>query len=179
MVCVGIKIVDMDIITIVGVNVDEHYNAFEEKAKRILSECTYMVVGTSTNDGKPWIAPMLYVYDKDYSLYFLSAVDAVHSENILKNPNVSIAIFDSHQKIGISDGIQIEGRAELVEKDEIKKAITLYCNKMFPDSDIAPTKRYIPEDYLGASEFRFFKIKPVNTYITGEDRRVRVQLNGK
>ncbi len=164
---------------IVGVDVDEHYNAFEERAKEILSECTYMVIGTSTKDGNPWAAPVLYVYDKDYSLYFLSAVDAVHSENILKNPNVSIAIFDSHQKIGVSEGIQIEGKAELVDKGEIKKAITLYCNKVFPDSEIAPTERYRPEDYLGASEFRFFKVKPVNTYITGEDRRTKVQLSGR
>jgi nitroimidazol reductase NimA-like FMN-containing flavoprotein (pyridoxamine 5'-phosphate oxidase superfamily) len=158
---------------------DEHYNAYEEDAKRILAECTYMVIGTSTKEGEPWIAPVLYVYDKEYNIYFLSAVDAVHSENILKNPKVSISIFDSHQKIGISEGVQIEGRAELVEKAEIKKAITLYCEKVFPDSEVPPTTRYNPEEYLGASEFRFFKVKPANTYITGEDRRVKIQLSGK
>ena len=158
---------------------DEHYNAFEEKAKKILSKCIYMAVGTSTNDGKPWIAPVLYVYDEDYNFYFLSAVDSLHSENILKNPNVAITIFDSHQRIGVSDGIQIEGRAELVEKGEIKKAITLYCKKVFPDSDMPATERYRSEDYLGAAEFRFFKIKPVNAYITGENRRIRIQLNEK
>jgi nitroimidazol reductase NimA-like FMN-containing flavoprotein (pyridoxamine 5'-phosphate oxidase superfamily) len=159
--------------------VDEHYNVYEEKAKKILSECTYMVVGTSTVDGKPWIAPVLYVYDKEYNIYFLSAIDAVHSENILKNSKVSISIFDSHQKIGISDGIQIEGRAEPVEKGEIKKVITLYCEKVFPDSEMPPTTRYNPENYLGAAEFRFFKIKLVNAYITGEDRRVKIELSGK
>ncbi len=169
----------MALLLIVGVNVDDYYNAYEQKAKEILNECLYMVVGTSTGDGKPWIAPVLYVYDKDYNLYFLSAVDAVHSSNIQKNPNVSIAIFDSHQKIGMSEGVQIEGKAELVEKGEINKVIKLYCDKAFPDSDVAPTKRYKPEEYLGASEFRFFKVKPVNTYMTGEDRHVKVQLSGK
>jgi nitroimidazol reductase NimA-like FMN-containing flavoprotein (pyridoxamine 5'-phosphate oxidase superfamily) len=157
--------------------VDEHYNAYEEKAKKILSGCTYMVIGTSTTNGKPWVASVLYVYDKDYNLYFLSAVDAEHSENILKNPKVSVSIFDSHQRIGISDGIQIEGKAELVEKGEIKRVITLYCEKVFPDSDMPPTTRYKPEEYLGASEFRFFKVKLVNAYITGEDRRIKIELN--
>lgn len=158
---------------------DEHYNAYEEKARKILAESTYMVIGTSGEGAKPWVAPVLYVYDKEYNLYFLSAVDAVHSENILKNPSVAISIFDSHQKIGISDGLQFEGNAELVEKGEIKKVITMYCEKVFPDSDMAPTTRYKPEEYLGASEFRFFKIKLINTYITGEDRRVKVELKGK
>lgn len=158
---------------------DEHYSLYEEKARKILSECTYMVIGTSTKDGKPWVAPVLFVYDKEYNIYFLSAVDAVHSENILANPNISISIFDSHQKVGISDGIQLEGKAEEVGKGEIKKIINLYCQKVFPNSEMEPTVRYKPEDYLGAAEFRFFKVKPVNFYVTGEDRRVKVNLSGK
>ncbi|MEM3838959.1 MAG: pyridoxamine 5'-phosphate oxidase family protein [Candidatus Micrarchaeaceae archaeon] len=157
----------------------EHYNAYEEKAKKIIVNSTYMVVGTSTKDGIPWVAPVLFVHDKDYNIYFLSAVDARHSKNLAENPNVSISIFDSNQKIGSFDGIQAEGEASLVEKGEIKKAITLYCKKVFPNSDMEPTKRYVPEDYLGASEFRFFKIKLTEIYLAGsEDRRVKVELSG-
>ena len=53
------------------------------------------------------------------------------------------------------------------------------CLRAIPDSDVAPTERYKPEEYLGASEFRFFRVKPVNIYMTGEDRHVKVQLSGK
>ena len=155
---------------------DDHYSVYEEKARKIFASSIYMVIGTSTKDGKPWVAPVLYVHDKDYCLYFLSAVDALHAKNILNNPEVSISIFDSHQKIGFSDGIQIDGTASLVERGEIKKAITLYCAKVYPNSDMEPTKRYVPDEYLGVSEFRFFKVKPINIYVTGEDRHTKVEL---
>lgn len=158
---------------------DEHYSAYEEKAKKILDNCTYMVVGTSTRGGKPWVAPVLFVHDNEFDIYFLSAVDALHSRNMLENADVSISIFDSRQKIGISEGIQAEGKASLVEKGEIKKAITLYCEKVFPDSDIDPAKRYVPDEYLGGAELRFFKIRLAAIYLTGDERRVKVELNGK
>ncbi len=155
------------------------HNEYEKEARRIIDRSDYMSVGTSTKSGKPWVAPVLFVHDHAFNLYFLSAVDALHSKNILENDSVSISIFDSHQKIGLSEGIQAEGRAELVEEDSIKKAIELYCKKAFPDSDIKPTGRYVPENYLGASEFRFFRIRPANIYITGEDRRIRVAFSDK
>ena len=152
------------------------YKTYEEKAQSILSKCMYMVVGTSTKDGKPWVAPVLYVYDDNYDFYFLSAIDAVHSENITKNPLVPVAIFDSNQKIGVTEGLQLEGKAEFVGEDEIVKAINLYCQKVFPGSTLPPTKRYKPEEYLGASEFRFFKVTLSEAYVTGEDRRVKINL---
>ena len=158
---------------------DEHYSVYEEKAKKIFADCTYMVVGTSTKGGKPWVAPALFVYDNDFNIYFLSAVDALHSKNLLENAQVSISIFDSRQKVGVSNGIQAEGKASLVEKGDIKKVITLYCKKTFPDSNMEPIKRYLPENYLGAAEFRFFRIKLTTIYVTGEDRYVEVELGGK
>ena len=39
------------------------------------------------------------------------------------------------------------------------RVIRLYCKKLFPDSDIGPTERYVPDNYLGVAEFRFFEIK--------------------
>ncbi len=156
-----------------------HHSAYEEKAKRILDNCTYMVIGTSTKRGTPWVAPVLFVYDNDFNIYFLSAVDALHSKNILENADVAISIFDSRQEIGVSEGIQASGKASLVEKGDIENAITLYCKKVFPDSDMKPTKRYVPENYLGSAEFRFFKIKLAAAYVTGEDRRVEIELRGK
>ncbi len=156
-----------------------HYGAYEEKAKKILDNCTYMAVGTSTKRGIPWVAPVLFVYDNDFNIYFLSAVDALHSKNILENADVAVSIFDSRQEIGVSEGIQARGKASLVEKDDIENAITLYCKKVFPESDMEPTKRYVPENHLGTAEFRFFRIKLTAAYVTGEDRRVEVGLRGK
>ena len=156
------------------------HNPYGEKAKAIIERSNYMVIGTSTKNGKPWTAPVLFVHDESFNIYFLSAVDALHSENILGNANVSISIFDSHQKIGsYVGGVQAEGKAGLVEKNDIERVIRIYHKKVFPDSDMAPTEKYVPENYLGAAEFRFFEIKLENVYVTGEERHVKVELLGK
>ena len=156
------------------------HNPYDKKARAIIEKSDYMVIGTSTKSGKPWTAPVLFVHDTSFNTYFLSAVDALHSENILENSNVSISIFDSHQKIGSYEGgVQAEGKAKPVEKNDIERVIKLYCKKVFPDSDVSPTKRYIPENYLGDAEFRFFEIKLDNIYVTGEERHVKVDLKGK
>ncbi len=151
-------------------------NLYLEKAEGIFSNNKYMCIGTSTKKGRPWVTPVLYVYDEEYRVYFLSAIDSLHAENIKENPEVSIAIFNSEQKIGMSDGVQARGKCSMVEEGEIEKAITMYCDKVFSGSDVKPTDRYETSEYLGASEFRFFRIDLSEIYVTGAERRVRVDL---
>lgn len=156
------------------------HDIYESKAKMILAKSNYMVVGTSTKNGKPWVAPVLFVHDDNLNLYFLSAVDALHSKNILENGNVSISIFDSHQKIGdLEEGIQAEGKATLVEEDNIERVISMYRKKAFPNSKTDSEDKYAAENYLGVAEFRFFKVKLIRMYVNGEDRRVEVDLPGR
>ena len=173
-----------DIVTICTYNnrviMAADYNQYDRKARTEIEKSNYMVIGTSTKNGKPWTAPVLFVHDTSFNIYFLSAVDALHSENILENANVSISIFDSHQKIGSYEGgVQAEGKAKPVEKNDIERVIRLYCKKVFPDSDIEPTERYAPDDYLGDAEFRFFEIKLDNIYVTGEERHVKADVKDK
>jgi general stress protein 26 len=102
------------------VNMMADHNPYDKKARAVIEKSNYMVIGTSTKSGKPWTAPVLFVHDASFNIYFLSAVDALHSENILENANVSISIFDSHQKIGSYEGgVQAEGKAKPVEKNDI------------------------------------------------------------
>ena len=64
----------------------------------------------------------MYTYDKDFNIYFLSAIDSRHAEDIIANPNVSFSVFDSRQPVGESDAIQAEGKASLVEGKELNFA---------------------------------------------------------
>lgn len=153
------------------------FETYGEKAKHIISTNNYMVLATSDKKLKPWANPVFYVYDKEYNFYFLSAIDSRHAENITENPQVGVAIFDSTQRVGQSDGVQIEAKAEEVGKKNVEEVITLYGNRLFPMPKISPTERYEPEQYVAPSEFRFFKVAPIKVYVTGVDRRVEVDLS--
>ncbi|MDE1857148.1 MAG: pyridoxamine 5'-phosphate oxidase family protein [Candidatus Micrarchaeota archaeon] len=155
------------------------FGSYEEKAKYIIHSNRYMVLATCTKDAKPWANPVLYAYDDDYNLYFLSAIDSKHGENCVENPDVAFAIFDTNQPIGSKEGVQGEGKASLVAKADLKKAIEAYSGRVFPNSTVAPTERYPPAEYSDPSEMRFFKIKVTQAYVTGPDRREPVDLAGE
>ncbi len=166
----------------------KQYGSYESRAKSMIDGNNYMVTATSDGKNDVWAATVSYVCDKEYNFYFLSAIDSRHAENISKNPNIAFQIFDSTQGIGSSDGIQAEGEAELVEEAELPGVIELYVGKFFPESRMPPTQRYPPENYGGASEFRFFKVTVSALYITGggisdqraiapnNERRVEIDL---
>lgn len=155
------------------------YRTYSEKARHVIETNNYVTVATTDNEGNPWAAPVFFAYDKDYNLYFLSAVDSRHAENLAQNPNIAAVIFDSTSPVGQSDGVQLEGKVIPVERKAVAKVINIYCKRLFPNSDVPATERYIPDEYSGASEFRFFKITIVKAYTTGEDRRVEVDFNDK
>lgn len=150
------------------------YNA---KAKEIIQHNKYMILATCDKAANPWASPVFYAYDKEYNFYFLSAIDSRHGENIEDNPKIGVSIFNSNQRVGLSDGIQMEGAVEILDGKEVESAVEIYSKRLFPESTMKGAERYNPRDYSGAAEFRFFKIIPSKIYITGVDRRDEVSLS--
>lgn len=71
----------------------------------------------------PWACTVYYVEDKDLNLYFISDPSSNHCQHIVKNPQVSCAIADSHQKVTDKKaGVQLKGKAtQLSDPSEIQK----------------------------------------------------------
>lgn len=71
-----------------------------------------MTLASVGPDG-PWAAALFYVND-GFDLYWLSDPDTRHSLNIAQNPQTSVAIHEDYRDWRIIQGIQMEGRAELM-----------------------------------------------------------------
>jgi uncharacterized protein YhbP (UPF0306 family) len=105
-------------------------------------------------------------------LYFASQPTSVHGQQIAKNPQIALAIFDSHQKEGTGVGLQIGGVCKKLEtRSEIVSALKYYQTDFFKVS---------PDKFLGKSHYRLYKIVPANCYLNDPrvkvDRRVKVDL---
>ena len=150
----------------------------KEKAKAIIHENKYMVLATSDKESKPWASPVFFAHDERYNFYFLSSINSRHAKNILSNPNVGIAIFDSRQKMGQTEGLQIEALAGQIGKNSLDKAIEHYCMKAFPNSGsgLSPSERYNPDEYIEPHDLRFFKVSPEKIYIVDIEKRVAVDI---
>lgn len=125
----------------------------------------------ATSDSEPWAAPMYYCIDDKFNFYFISQMDSVHIQHILKNLKVAFAIFDSHSPEGEGNGIQGSGKVYPLKEDDFSEAFKWYKTKFI---DLKP------ENLKGEAPYRLFKIVPEHFYIldpeSNLDKRVEVFL---
>lgn len=98
----------------------------KEKYQSILEKVRYCTVSTVDQDGKPWAAPVWYVSDENDTIYWWSPTTSQHSENIAKNSNVYLTIFDSSAPEGEGLGLYIRAEAHEVSEEDLEKAMELY-----------------------------------------------------
>ena len=155
-------------------------------AKRIIDFSNYLSLGT-TNGKEPWVNAVFYASDKDFNLYFSSYNDSVHVQNILKNPNVAVAIYDSHIVVGSgkAQGVQIKATCHRVTGEDLLQAIEVLYAKRFSDPKEREEKginveRFSKTDNVGRVD-HIYKIIPEKFYILDKtegkkDTRMQVKM---
>lgn len=138
-------------------------------ARDIIKNNIYLTLGTADNE--PWVAPVYYCVDDKYNFSFMSQMDSLHTQHILKNPVIAFAIFDSHQKEGTGNGIQGKGRAYLLKDEKIDEALRWYHTTFI----------HLTKEALAHSPYHFLKIIPKTFYILDPDekhadKRIEVSL---
>lgn len=139
-------------------------------AKQIIKNNMYLTLGTT--DGKiPWTAPLFYAVNDNFTFFFISQVDSLHTQHLLKNPTVAFAIFDSHQKEGTGNGVQGSGNAYPLKDEELIEAFRWYHTTFIEMKQ---------ESFKEPAPYRFFKIVPEHFYVLDPeaktDKRVEVNL---
>ena len=90
-----------------------------------------MTLATCEGD-VPWAATVFFASD-DLRLYFFSAPESRHCQNLAANQRVAVTIQEDYKDWRRIKGIQLEGRVELVDGVLAKaKAMTIYGFK-YPD----------------------------------------------
>ena len=106
----------------------------EELKQQILSYMeshNTMTLGTC-HEKIPWAATVFYASD-GLRLYFFSAPDSRHCQNLTANPQVAVTIQEDYKDWRKIKGIQLEGKVVLVDSPiEKGKAMTVYARK-YPD----------------------------------------------
>lgn len=83
----------------------------KEKVDTILQENLYLTISVATKNGIPWIANLYYAYNKNYTFYWYSPKDSLHSKIIRENPMVALVIFDSTAISENVDALYIKAKA--------------------------------------------------------------------
>lgn len=78
----------------------------------VLQRGYLMSLGTHDNGGV-WVCDIIYIFDDDFTMYWMSDPDVRHSKAIIKNPKVAgtVTVVDRGDELGI----QFEGIVEKIE----------------------------------------------------------------
>lgn len=100
--------------------------------KEVLENGYLMSLATVDSTGV-WCADVIYVFDEDLTLYWMSDPDVRHSQAILNSPQVAGTITVSG-KGESNSGIQFLGRAQKLDGPRYDLAVKHYkkCGKVLP-----------------------------------------------
>jgi uncharacterized protein YhbP (UPF0306 family) len=129
--------------------------------------------------GAPWAATVFFASD-ELRLYFFSAPESRHCQNLAANGRVAVTVQEDYQDWRKIKGIQLEGRAELVDGLVAKaKAMAIYALKypevikLFTD----PTSGVFHKAFL---KVRFYCVVPEKLFFIdnaqGFGRRQELRL---
>jgi uncharacterized protein YhbP (UPF0306 family) len=160
-------------------------NSPADIAHKIISSNRYMTLATcGVNDLlRPgcWVSAVAYVRDREANFYWYSAIDAIHSINIAKNPDLAITIFNSTEPSDIVDGVQFACTACEVAPEMLDDIMNLYFTQSFPDpKDREPWLR--PRtDFQGEAIQRFYiatinRAYKINLDIQKIDKRLEIDV---
>lgn len=146
-------------------------------AKEIIRKNLYVTLATSLHD-TPWITPVVYAVDGNFTFYWSSAKDTRHSHIIAENPKVSCVIFDSQSQWGEGEAVYIEATATEVEEDEIAQAVEELFTKRW--KQFRPDKTppvYKTETFSGDAPWRMYKAVPQKVWLLSN--QTKREENGK
>ena len=121
-----------------------------------------MTLGTCQGD-VPWAATVFYASD-DLKLYFFSAADSRHCQNLAANPRVAVTIQEDYRDWRKIKGIQLEGSVvrvdSLIEKG---KALAVYARK-YPEVMKVFTNPASGALYQAFLKVKFFCVAPERVF---------------
>jgi uncharacterized protein YhbP (UPF0306 family) len=104
----------------------------KNKILEILGKAHLMSLATR-DDGGLWVADVVFIYDNDLNIYWMSDPDARHSKAILKNNEVAGTITFSTKSKEKNFGIQFYGMANKIDGSRYDLALKHLKKRSHPE----------------------------------------------
>jgi Pyridoxamine 5'-phosphate oxidase len=147
-------------------------------ARAIIEDNLYMALGTSDEQGQPWVSPVYYAHAGYREFYWVSLPEAAHSRNIAVRPQISIVIFDSQAPIGTGQGVYLSAVAEELTGADLDGGIDIYSRR----SQLHGAAEWEASDVRSPAVHRLYRATVSDQWILDKtsdrrgDRRIQVFL---
>lgn len=144
------------------------------KLKEALDRTEFLALAT-TGEKHIWVNPVSFAYSESLELFFISMVDSVHVQNLIKEPRIAAAIFKTERfPDGDVLGLQLTGTAvHVTEQAEIERAAKYYFERGTNNEEF---RSQTSEKGDAQATWQFFRITPTEMWCFdsrefGEQRR--------
>ncbi len=134
----------------------------KQQILQYLHDHNTMTLATCSGD-IPWAATVFYASD-DLSLYFFSAPESRHCQNLAVNARVAATVQEDYKDWRQIQGIQLEGKINLVDSVlEKAKAMAIYGLK-YPDVIKLFTDPSSGVFYKAFLKVKFYRLSPEKVF---------------
>jgi PPOX class probable F420-dependent enzyme len=96
--------------------------ALSEKARALLQERRFAVLGTINKDGSPQLTTMWYLLDSDVILMNTKA-GRTKERNMRRDPRISVCIEDGYSSVTISGTVEMIDDPQVAQRDIYRLAV--------------------------------------------------------
>jgi uncharacterized protein YhbP (UPF0306 family) len=100
--------------------------------KEILDRSHLMTVGT-IDEGGPWVANVVFIYDENFNIYWMSDPETRHSKAILNNSKTAGTICLNNKSKEPNIAIQLSGAANKIEGERFDLAKKHLTKRGYPE----------------------------------------------
>jgi len=154
-------------------------------AQTIIDTNRYLILATADPDGAPWASPVYFAADGLREFYWLSAMDARHTRNLIEQPRVSLVVFDSTVRPYHGRAVYASGAAREVPDADLDRALEIY-----PGSSDGSIRQFTREEVADPEPYRLYRAtasdlwvlcpreprQPCPLHGLATDHRARVEL---
>lgn len=130
------------------------------KILEVLEKGHLMSLATTSNECGIWVSDVVYVFDEDLNIYWMSNPNVRHSKSILENQNVAGSITISNKSKESNLGIQFSGIAQKIDGQRFDLAKKHLKKRSYPEPKEG-------DDVLHGSSW--YVLKPTRIDLIDED----------
>jgi uncharacterized protein YhbP (UPF0306 family) len=98
----------------------------------LLREETTLSLATSGEGGAVCVAPLFYIVDEEFSLYWFSSKSSLHSLNLKRTPRAAATVYRNAESWREICGVQLRGAVSKVAEPERRATLVeAYCERFF------------------------------------------------
>jgi uncharacterized protein YhbP (UPF0306 family) len=101
-----------------------------ERVRSLLLSQTTLALATVDESSTPRSTPLFYVADDAMRLYWFSSRSSLHSRNLARNSQASVAVFRDVKSWRQIQGVQMQGAVAIFADEKLRESITRdYCER--------------------------------------------------